>query len=219
MVATHPPAMTPAPIPNLSEPTVRAGGLKFWWPLGLFAVLWLDLIRSLSYTWETREQYSYGWFVPIFAAFLFAKRWPDRPVEGAGQSRWMVPILILTAVIFVPLRVVFEINTDWPLIAYSSTAVVVAVTLYALYLAGGWPWVRHFFFPVAIILLAVAWPYRVDKGLTQYLMQLAAGLTVEILGVFDIPAFQRGNLIEIATGVLGVDEALRAKLAEALVES
>ena len=85
--------------------------------------------------------------------------------------------------------------------------IVVAATLYALFLAGGWAWVKHFGFPVALILVAVVWPFRIEKGLTQGLMRLDANLTVELLGWVDIPALQRGNLIELSTGTVGVDEA------------
>src|SRR2546423_1290752 len=38
-------------------------------------------------------------------------------------------------------------------------------------------------------------------------MRVVANLTVEALGWFNIPALQRGNLIEISTGVVGIDEA------------
>ena len=142
-----------------------------------------------------------------------------------------------------PLRVIYEINTDWPLISWLYTAIVVALTLYAFHLAapssvvssqwsvvsgpqstvpGPWspisafyfllsalksPWLRHFAFPVCFILVAVVWPYRIEKGLTQDLMQIVATLTVELLGWLDIPALQRGNLIELGTGTVGVDEA------------
>jgi len=69
------------------------------------------------------------------------------------------------------------------------------------------PWVRHFAFPVGFILVAVVWPWRIEKGLTQDLMQVVASLTVELLGWLDIPALQRGNLIELGTGTVGIDEA------------
>src|SRR5438874_8827146 len=42
-------------------------------------VLWFVLCRHLSQEWRFNEQYSYGWFVPFFAAFLFWLRWQDRP--------------------------------------------------------------------------------------------------------------------------------------------
>jgi exosortase/archaeosortase family protein len=247
-------------------------------PIALFSILWLDLIRLLSGNWEAREQYAYGWFVPFFALGLLIRRWLDRPSplrigrgEGQGEVsqspsafRFLLSAFcFLLCLSLLPLRVIFEINTDWPLIAWTYTLLVVALTLYAFHLAGPpsspremseyaispgpssvlrplsseasakedppspremsgpaispgsafslqpffSPWLRHFAFPVAFILVALVWPYRIEKGLTQNLMQAAASLTVEIIGWFGVPAFQRGNLIEISTGVLGVDEA------------
>ena len=51
-------------------------------PLALFSVLWIDLIRQLSYQWSTNEQYAYGWFLPFLALGLLLKKWPDRPVPS-----------------------------------------------------------------------------------------------------------------------------------------
>jgi exosortase/archaeosortase family protein len=229
-----------------------SGKLKTWFPIAVFGVLWIDLIRLLSTQWETREQYAYGWFVPFFAAALLWRRWADRPGKGpqdhgtTGQqasSQWsvvsspvvpwsrspVVPFLLSTfCFLLLPLRVIYEINTDWPLMGWLYTPIVVALTLYAFHLAGPpssvlcppssglvvrrpssvvSPWVRHFAFPVCFILVAVVWPYRIEKGLTQDLMQVVASLTVELLGWLDIPALQRGNLIELGTGTVGVDEA------------
>jgi len=43
------------------------------------------LCRQLSYEWSSNEQYSYGWFVPFFAGFLFWLSWEDWRGTG-GQS-------------------------------------------------------------------------------------------------------------------------------------
>jgi len=225
-------------------------------PLAVFAVLWIDLIRQLSNTWETREQYAYGWFVPFFAAALLWRRWLDRPAPSvishqssvishpssviSHQSSvishpssvirhpssvvrhpssvlcplssvlapWPLALCVfLFAFLLLPLRVIFEINADWPLICWVYSIIVVGLTLFAFQLAGGWTWVRHFAFPVAFILVAIAWPYRIEKGLTQDLMQVVANLTVELLGWMNIPAMQQGNLIALSTGTVGIDEA------------
>jgi exosortase/archaeosortase family protein len=53
----------------------------------------------------------------------------------------------------------------------------------------------------------VQWPWRIENPLTQGLMRLDTNITVEILGWLNIPAVQRGNLIELATGTVGVNEA------------
>jgi len=42
---------------------------------------------------------------------------------------------------------------------------------------------------------------------TQSLMRLNVGTTIELLGLFDIPALQHGNVIEVGTGVVGIEEA------------
>ena len=44
-----------------------------------FGALWFVLCRQLSGEWSVNEQYTYGWFVPFFCAYLFWLRWEDRP--------------------------------------------------------------------------------------------------------------------------------------------
>jgi exosortase len=103
--------------------------------------------------------------------------------------------------------VIHEINQDWPLFTWPLTLGVVALSLYTVFLLGGWPWVRHFAFPICFILVAISWPYRIEHGLTQGLMHAVTALTVIVLGWVDILASQHGNVIEISTGVVGIDEA------------
>ena len=129
-----------------------------------------------------------------------------KPVSAplpAGRGR--LPVVL--ALSLLPIRVVHEINADWPLCAWLLALDVVALSLYAIFLAGGWPWVRHFLFPVSFILVAVIWPYRIEHGLTQGLMRTVAALDVELLDWINVPAFQHGNLIEINTGMVSIDAA------------
>jgi len=191
----------------------RGNILRVWLPVVLFGVLWADLVRQLSYTWESNEQYAYGWFVPILALALFWKRWLTRPRVHQPSTinhqppPWLIALVVMAALALLPIQVVYEINPDWPLPGWLMALVAVGLSLYAVFLTGGWPWARHFAFPVCFILVAVAWPYRIEHGLTQGLMRVVANSTVEALGWFNIPALQRGNLIEISTGVVGIDEA------------
>ncbi|MCW5556040.1 MAG: exosortase/archaeosortase family protein [Verrucomicrobiae bacterium] len=192
--------------------------MRTWLPIALFSVLWLDLIRQLSYMWESNEQYAFGWFVPILALGLLWKRWLDRPAPASSlqpppvnQSRTtqrrLLVVVLLAALILLPARVIHEVNQDWALFSWLLTLAVVAFSLYAVFLLGGWPWVRHFAFPICFILVAVRWPYRIENSLTYRLMGVVATLTVEFLGWLGVPAVQHGNVIEVATGTLGVDEA------------
>jgi exosortase len=51
------------------------------------ALLWFMLCRNLSLEWSANEQYSYGWFVPFFAAFLFWLRWEEWGKAENGQLK------------------------------------------------------------------------------------------------------------------------------------
>jgi exosortase len=181
---------------------------KVWLPIAVFGLLWGDLIRELSKQWKVREQYAYGWVVPILALGLFCRRWATRPPAAPHSSPgWARVLVSVVALSLLPIRVVHEINADWPLCAWLLTLVVVVLSLYGVFLAGGRAWVRHFWFPICFILVAVIWPYRIEHDLTQGLMRAVAGLDVELLGWLNVPAFQHGNLIEVNTGVVSIDEA------------
>src|SRR5438477_2359582 len=47
------------------------------------ATLWLILWWQLSGEWSVNDQYSYGWFVPLFAIVLFWLRFEDAPQPRA----------------------------------------------------------------------------------------------------------------------------------------
>lgn len=182
--------------------------LKTWLSFAVFAVLWVDLIRQLSYMWSTNEQYAYGWAVPLLALGLLWKRWLTRPAPQPGASpRWTVVLAVSFALIFLPVRVIHEINQDWSFCSYLLTLLVVALSLNAVFLMGGWPWVRHFAFPICFILVAVNWPYRIENSLKYRLMNAVSGLTVEIIGWLGVPAAQHGNVIELAACSVGVEDA------------
>jgi len=177
-------------------------------PLVLFAALWLDLIRQLSYMWESNEQYAFGWFVPVLAIGLVLSKWSSRPApEPAQPPRSFLITIGILALLFLPARVVHEVNQDWAMFSWLITLTIVGLTLYAVFLIGGWPWVKHFGFAICFILVAVRWPYRIENSLTYRLMSLVTTVTVEALGVLGVPAVQHGHLIEVSTGTVGVDEA------------
>src|SRR5438309_988965 len=97
-------------------------------------ILWFVLCRHLSSEWSNNEQYSYGWFVPFFAAFLFWLRWENRPgkSEVRGQRsevRNAIAIAIIALLILFPVRL-FEIaNPDWRPLSWAHALAVVGLTI------------------------------------------------------------------------------------------
>jgi exosortase len=106
-----------------------------------------------------------------------------------------------------PLRIIHEANVGWRSAQWLHAVILVALTLILLWRAGGWRWVKHFGFPALFLLVAVPWPMRLEGYVVQGLMRLVAAVTAEVVGLFGVPAMQRGNLLEIGSGIVSVNEA------------
>jgi exosortase len=172
------------------------------------AVCWGFVFNVLRVDWSINPQYHYGWFVPLLALGLFRLRWTTRPAIAPLHSlRTVVLLATGSLALLLPIRLVEEANPEWRLVQWIHALQMVLVTLCALYYAGGRPWVRHFLFPVCFLLVAVPWPVPLEQPLVQNLMRAVAGVTVELVNLLNIPAVQYGNVIQINSGLVGIDEA------------
>jgi exosortase len=175
--------------------------------------LWFVLCRQLSGEWTVNEQYSYGWFVPFFALFLFWLRWEDRPETGgkgpAIGKQGLIALVIgaVALLLLLPIRLFEVANPDWRPISWLHACAVITITFTALYLAGGRPWLKHFAFPILFFLIAVPWISPIEEPIVQGLMRMVAAVATETITLFGIPAQLEGNLIRIDTGLVGVNEA------------
>jgi exosortase len=191
------------------RPAPAASSRTAWLLLAFVGIaLWALLIQQLQLEWNLNPQYSYGLGMPLLAAYLAYRRWGTRPEPAPpAQLGSAIPWLVVLALLWLPIRLFQEANPDWRPVSWALGFNVAALTLLGLWSIGGRPWLRHFAFPVLFMLLAVPWPTEVEKGLIQTLMRVVAAITVELLAWFGIPARPQGNLIELATGVVGINEA------------
>ena len=191
------------------RPKNRYGGIL----LGglVLAALWFALCRQLSNEWSVNEQYSYGWFVPFFAAYLFWLRWQDRPdprpVAGRKGSVFAAITVLLAFATLFPLRLVEIANPDWRPLEWLHATIAVSVTLALLWKIGGKPWLTHFAFPVAFIFVAVPWVSPIEQPIVQGLMRVVASIGAETLNLCGVPAQLEGSIIRVNTGLVGVNEA------------
>jgi exosortase len=210
---------------------------RSWLPvisLGLsFGALWFICCWHLSAEWAYNEQYSYGWFVPFFALYLFWMRWEDAPsprlrrhkqAETIGSRQvaavdlnrhhsGLISALIAIAIalgsllLLLPIRLIEVANPDWRPISWLHTFVAVGLTLLLIWRIGGRPWLRHFAFPIMFVLVSVPWISAIEVPIVQGLMPTLASIATEALSLFGIPAEVQGNLVRINGGIVGVNEA------------
>ena len=173
-------------------------------------LLWLWLFFHLHAEWTLNAQYHYGWAVPFLAGFLFFARWQTAPATEPPPARGARRAAVLgwlCLAFLLPLRVVEEANPDWRLLSWTLALCVVAYALSAIFRASGWGWVTHFGFPICFPLVAVPWPVQMENAIVQALTRAVAYTAVEISSWLGIGAYQLGNMIQLANGFVGVDEA------------
>jgi exosortase len=188
-----------------------------------FLFLWGVLINQLRVEWQVNPQYSYGWVVPLLCLALVLPRWQEARqgrneiAKISGQAfdlgsptsaPWLIVVIFASlAFLWLPTRLFQEANPEWRLVSWALGVEVVAMTLCAISLDKGQGWMRQVAFPICFFLVAVPWPTPVEATVIQSLTRLNSAVVIEVLGWFGIPAIQHGNLIEVATGTVGIDEA------------
>ena len=200
--------------------SANSGQRQTWfWVFTALAVYWGALIHQLGAQWSFNAQYSYGWFVPFLCVFLVWQRMQNADskkqkaqIDFSFQlSKFQLFALALCAVLFAPTRFFHEANPIWRLTSWLWAIEVVVITLVLLHLAlrasHSALRVSHLAFPIGFFLVAVPWPSGPENFLVQTLTRLNVSATVEALGWLGIPALQHANVIEVATGNVGINDA------------
>jgi exosortase len=182
------------------------------WPtifiFGFLFLLWGGVIMHLRAEWSYNPQYNYGWMVPLFALFFFWRRWPTRPAPAPPRFRASVRAAIVVSVLaMLLLQFVGVSNPDWRLLSWSLALGAILISFCFIYLGGGSPWAEHLTFPILFFLVAVPWPTFFEQSVIQSLMRAVTAINVFGLNLAGIPAVQLGNVIEVSSGYIGIEEA------------
>jgi exosortase len=177
-------------------------------PASLLFIVWVLAIRQLDLEWTFNPQYQYGWIVPFLTLLLWWRAWPGRPPPGDRLASRTLPFIIaLFAILAIPLRIIQEANPDWRILNYYYTAQAIVITALLLDCSGGKAWLRYFIFPLLFPLVAVPWPSGLEHEIILGLQRVIASIGVEGASWMGWSSYQRGNLIVLAQGTVGIDEA------------
>jgi exosortase len=174
-----------------------------WLPFSIVAillcVLYYRVAIKLVYDWYTIPDYSHGFLVPLFAAFLI---WDKRKVLSAIPIRqtWSGIVLVVFSIAVLILGVYgVELFT-----ARMSFVLLLTGLIWTFF---GWAMVKALQFPLLVLVLAIPFPAIVFNHITFPLQLMASRIASDILPVLGVPTLHEGNVIELPVMKLEVAEA------------
>jgi exosortase len=185
-----------APVPAVRLPLL-------WWQIaGIAAILlWLyyPTLTRLVTQWWSDPNFSHGFFVPLFSAFVI---WQERSRLASlslHPSWW--GLLFLGAGLC--LLIVGQLGAE--LFLSRVSLVIVLGSLIVLFC--GWSFFRALLFPWAFLLLMIPIPAIVFNQITFPLQLLASKVASTTLPWMGVPVLREGNVIILPAMALEVAEA------------
>lgn len=186
----------PAPTPS-SKPAVH------WVQAAILGLLILSLyyavLGKLVRDWWSDPNFSHGFFVPLFSAYLL---WEKRAQLRALPVRpsWVGAILIAGSM---GMLIVGILGAELFLSRCSLLFLVAGLILFFR----GWVWFRALLFPWLFLFLMLPIPAIIFNQITFPLQLLASRLASAILPLFQVPVLREGNVIHLPSMPLEVAEA------------
>jgi exosortase len=164
-----------------------------------------NVLLTLGYTWYHSGDWSHGWLIGPFSAYLVYLRW-DRARRAPIRHTWIGLVLMLVAL------AVYQYSLWGLVIGYLRPFSMLICLLGVIIFLCGLPILRHVWLPWLYLFFAVPLPKSVYFQLTDPLRRLAALVATQLLGLFpNLDIEKVGSTIHYVyrarSGTLGVADA------------
>jgi exosortase len=165
----------------------------------LALVLYLPTLHRLVREWWQRPDFSHGFFVPLFSAFII---WQDR--HRLARLRLQPSSFGLAVLIFsLSVLIVGQLGAELFLARFSLLLLVASLVVLFL----GWNHLRALLFPLAFLVLMIPIPTLIFNQITFPLQFLASRVAADILPWLGVPVLREGNVVVLPAMALEVAEA------------
>lgn len=158
-----------------------------------------DTIGDMVHRWDTKEEYGYGYMIPMITAFLVWQR-KNEIAQTGFQPTWLgVVVVVLSAMLFF----LGAVATTHTVSQYAMVLMIMGVA----YTMMGWRAFKLVAAPLAILLFMVPLPPFIFNNLSGKLQLISSELGVAVIRLFDISVNLEGNVIDLGVYKLQVVEA------------
>ncbi|MBU0618050.1 MAG: exosortase/archaeosortase family protein, partial [Planctomycetes bacterium] len=192
------PTFLPSPTIEFDRPTrIRAVIVAL-----AFIAVFYNVLLDLSHKWYHSADWSHGWLIPLFSAYLVYLRW-DRVRRAPLRHTWVG--LVLMVVTLLGYQYFLWV---WPM-GYPRPAMMLLCLAGVIVFLCGLSVMRLVWVPWLYLFFAVPLPQSVYFRLTDPLRRMAAVVATQVLSLFpELDIEKVGSTIEYVyrgqTGELGV---------------
>jgi exosortase len=189
------PPTVPAPAAHAARPPLWQTGII----AGLLLWLYTPILTHLAMQWWTDPDFSHGFFVPLFSAFVI---WQERSrlTNLRPRPSWSGLFFLAAGLC---LLILGQLGAELFLSRLSLLIVLGALTVLFL----GWNFFRALLFPWAFLLLMIPIPAIIFNQITFPLQLLASKVASTTLPWMGVPVLREGNVIVLPAMALEVAEA------------
>lgn len=165
------------------------------------ALLWAywSTLAAMAEKWSTDPQYSHGFLVPVFAAFMLWHRRRLLPQQWPQPNRWGLALIALGIALHLAGAYVY----------FDALSMVSLLPLLAglCLCIGGRPGLRWAGPSVCFLVFMLPLPYRLEVSLSHPLQRLATVCSTYTLQTIGFAAVSEGNVLILDDVQFGVVEA------------
>ena len=165
----------------------------------LLTLLYYHVIVDLAVQWWTDANYSHGFIVPVFSAWMIWKE-RKRLADEPEHASWLGLISIVAAL---GILVLGMLGAE---LFLSRTSLIFLLAGLVIHFRG-LSYFRRILFPWALLFLMVPLPAIVFNRIALPLQFLASSLASSLLAFLGVPVLREGNIINLPSLSLDVVEA------------
>jgi exosortase len=168
--------------------------------IGALVVLaYYRVVAGLVDTWWRNPDFSHGFLVPVFAAYLI---WVKREtlLKKRVAATW-------SGVAVVALGLILQLLGSYGAAVFLSRASLVILLAGLVLTFAGWEFLGELRFALLVLFLAIPLPTIIFNQIALPLQIFASELASGLLSLFNVPVLRQGNVIQLAAMKLEVAEA------------
>lgn len=167
--------------------------------LGLTVFVYYDVMSRLIHQWSNDPNFSHGFIVPLFSAFVVWTQRKELAAIPVKPSNWGLVVIALS----LAMVIVGSLGAELFVARVSLVLLLGGMIIFLL----GWQHFRAILFPWLFLFFMVPIPAIIFAQLTLPLQTLAAKLATAALQAVGIPVLREGNVIALPAMPLEVAEA------------